>query len=129
MALIGQSKQATAAKTSLIYLTIGALTIVWTAIWYWYLKNNGAAQNTYLWVYGFMATGVVLLIIGAAVGQIGRSAMPAETASTAEVVPGAAGAVASSAPSASPPAGTGQQTMTRGTIPASPVAPAQARRM
>jgi hypothetical protein len=145
MVLFGHTKQATSAKTSLTYLTVGALTIVWTVIWYIYLRNNGASQNAYLWVYGFMATGVVLLIIGAGVGTIGRASMPAETAPTAGVtgiagaaaVPGAAGApVAGAVPAAvppaaggMPPAGADQQVANVNTVPPAPVAPAQARRV
>jgi hypothetical protein len=134
MVVIGNTKQAAAAKTSLAYLTIGALTVVWTVIWYMYLKNNGATQNTYLWVYGFLATGVVLVLIGAGVGQIGRSAMPAETAPTAAVTgvvnttPNAAVAPAVQ-PTAMPPAGTGQQSVSVGTVPPAAAAPSQARRM
>jgi hypothetical protein len=142
MVVLANTKQAAAAKTSLTYLTIGALVIVWTVIWYLYLRNNGAAENTYLWVYGFLATGVVLLIIGFAVGQIGRSAMPAETAPTAAVtgvVPAATGMAApvaapnTTAPAgqqnaAMPPAGSGQQVVNKGTTPPAAAAPSQARR-
>ena len=137
MVVLGNTKQAAAAKTSLTYLTIGALVIVWTVIWYMYLKNNGAAQNTYLWVYGFLATGVVLLIIGFAVGQIGRSAMPAETAPTAAVtgvVPAATEQwrrsrthyrATGQANAAMPPAGSGQQVVNKGTVPPAAAAPAR----
>ena len=127
MVVLGNTKQAAAAKTSLAYLTVGALTIVWTVIWYLYLRNNGAAENTYLWVYGFLATGVVLLIIGFTVGQIGRSAMPAETAPTAAVT-GVVPAVTAAAPTPAPAAGAGQQVVNTGTIPPAAVAPTQARR-
>jgi len=139
MVLFGHTKQAASAKTSLTYLTTGALTVVWTIIWYLYLNRNGAGPNTYLWVYGFMATGVVLLIIGAGVGVIGRSAMAAETAPTAGVtgvattttMPPVGATAPGPAPAAGgmPQAGTGQQPVTAGTIPPAPVAPAQARRM
>ena len=57
MVLFGHTKQAASAKTSLTYLTTGALTVVWTIIWYLYLNRNGAGPNTYLWVYGFMMMG------------------------------------------------------------------------
>jgi len=132
MVVIGQTKQAAAAKTSLTYLTVGALTVVWTVIWYVYLKNNGAAPNTFLWVYGFLATGVVLLIIGGGVGVIGRSAMPAETAPTAAVagvVETSPGAVPVQAVASAPAAGSGQQAVNFGTLPPAAVSPVQARRM
>src|SRR4051794_6685130 len=132
MVLFGQTKQAASAKTSLMYLTIGALTIVWTVIWYMYLRRSGASDLTYLWVYGFLATGMVLVVIGAGVGVIGRSAMAAETAPTAGVtgmVGGAAvpmGGVATNAGPAAggmPQAGTGQQAVNQNTVPPAPVAP------
>ena len=129
MVLLGQTKQAASAKTSLVYLTIGALTIVWSIIWYIYLNRNNAQPNTYLWAHGFLATGIVLVVIGLGVGQIGRSAMAAETAPAPAVVATTPQpAVAAPAPAVVPPAGAGQQVVTKGTVPASAVAPAQAAR-
>jgi hypothetical protein len=136
MVLFGHTKQAASAKTSLIYLTVGALTIVWTIIWYRYLNNNNAQPNTYLWAHGFLATGIVLVLIGLGVGQIGRSAMAAETApapAVAATTPGASvaapgAAVVTPAAAVAPPAGAGQQAVAAGTVPASAVAPAQAAR-
>jgi hypothetical protein len=73
------SKPSPAAQTSLIYITIGALTDVWSAIWYAYLRHNPpAADSTWYWCYGFFLSGLALLIIGLAVGRIGRSARHAE---------------------------------------------------
>jgi hypothetical protein len=69
-----------AAYTSLIYITVGALTDVWSGIWYWYLTQHAGEvrEFTWYWCYGFLLTGLVLFIIGLAVGQIGRSARHAE---------------------------------------------------
>ncbi len=100
----GETKQSTSSKTSLIYLTIGALTVVWTAITYVYLQRSEANDGSiaYLFCYGFLLTGFVLIGIGMLVGYIGRAAMRAEVAATpgmmiapttAGVVPGAAPAV------------------------------------
>jgi hypothetical protein len=74
------SQPSSAAKTSLAYITIGSLVLVWTAVWYWYLHTNpeGVAPRTWYFCYGLLATGGVLLIIGLAVGQIGRQARHAE---------------------------------------------------
>lgn len=74
------SQPSSAAKTSLAYITLGALLIVWTAIWYFYLRDTAAEVPLRTWYinYGLLATGVVLLVIGLAVGQIGRSARHAE---------------------------------------------------
>jgi hypothetical protein len=53
---------------------------VWTGVWYWYLRTNpeGVLPRTWYFCYGLMASGVVLLVIGLAVGQIGRQARHAE---------------------------------------------------
>src|SRR5258708_25156031 len=63
-----------AARTSLIYITIGALTEVWSGIWYSYLRRT-ASESDFNWYtcYGFLLTGLVLLIIGLAVWRIVRS--------------------------------------------------------
>lgn len=126
MVVMGQTKQAAAAKTSLTYLTVGALTVVWTVIWYVYLKNNGAAPNTFLWVYGFLATGIVLLIIGGGVGVIRRSAMPAETAPTPGVVENVVAAPAAPSVVQAPPAA---PAVNFSNLPPAAASPAQARRM
>jgi hypothetical protein len=73
------SKPSSAARTSLIYITVGALTIVWSGIWYAYLSHTPPANDlTWYWCYGFLLTGLTLLIIGLAIGRIGRSARHAE---------------------------------------------------
>jgi len=82
--MIGSTKQAASAKMSLIYLTLGALTVVWTGIYYVYLNRTATSDDSsmYLICYGFFFTGLVLLGIGLMVGMIGRAAMAAETAPT-----------------------------------------------
>jgi hypothetical protein len=74
------SRPSSAAKTSLAYITLGALLMVWTVIWYSYLHAypEGVQVRTWYICYGMMATGAVLFLIGLAVGQIGRSARHAE---------------------------------------------------
>lgn len=80
--MLGDSKQATAATTSLIYLTLGSLLDVWMVVYYFYLRNHGGSDIAYLYVSGFFATGVVLILIGLAVGRIGAATRPAEVAPT-----------------------------------------------
>jgi hypothetical protein len=74
------SQPSSAAKWSLAYITIGALTLVWTLIWLWYLRDHGGEvpARTWYFCYGLMGSGQVILVIGLAVGQIGRSARHAE---------------------------------------------------
>ena len=73
------SQPSSAAKTSLIYITVGALTDIWSGIWYIYLRQN-PPENPHLWYfsYGFLLSGLALVIIGLGIGRIGRSARHAE---------------------------------------------------
>jgi hypothetical protein len=73
------SQPSSAAKTSLLYITIGALTDIWSGVWYIYLRQN-PPENPHLWyfAYGFLLTGLTLVIIGFGIGRIGRSARHAE---------------------------------------------------
>lgn len=80
--MLGDSKQASSATTSLIYLTLGGLIDVWAIVYFFYLRNNGGTETAYLYVYGFIFTGIVLFLIGLAVGRIGYSARSAEVAPT-----------------------------------------------
>jgi hypothetical protein len=75
------TRPSSAAFTSLIYITIGALMDVWSGIWWYYMDRGGhPPENVALWYvcYGFLLTGAVLIVIGFAVGRIGRSARKAE---------------------------------------------------
>ncbi len=80
--MLGDSKQASSATTSLIYLTLGGLIDVWSIVYYFYLRNHDGTDIAFLYVYGFIFTGVVLFLIGLAVGRIGHSARSAEVAPT-----------------------------------------------
>jgi hypothetical protein len=83
-----KTKQASSATTSLIYLTVGSLMIVWTAISYFWLIQHEGHEASYYWCYGFFFSGLVLVLIGLAVGRIGRAARHAEvTARPALVAP------------------------------------------
>ena len=81
-----ESKQASSAKTALIYLTTGALLDVWTAIYYLYQARHTGSEAAQYWCAGFFSTGMVLIGIGLAIGRIGRSARSAEVAPTPDVV-------------------------------------------
>src|SRR6266446_3503274 len=77
MALL--SKPSSAARTALIYITLGALIEVWTGIWLWWMSQHPPSrESTYYWAYGFLLSGATLLVIGLALGRIGRAARHAE---------------------------------------------------
>ncbi len=72
------SKPSSAARTAVMYITLGALMVVWTVVWYLYLNRHGGSDVAYFTDYGFFFTGVVLIVIGVTLGRIGRSARHAE---------------------------------------------------
>ena len=69
-----------AARTSLIYITIGALALVWSTVWLVYLLNNPPESNgVYYLLAGCLASGITALLIGFGLGKIGSAARIAET--------------------------------------------------
>jgi len=73
-------KQASAsARAALLYVTVGALMVVWTAVWFFYLNNN-PPEGRWVWYLcaGSLFTGLVLLVIGLGVGRLGREARQAD---------------------------------------------------
>ena len=68
-------------RAALGYITVGALTIVWSGLYFFYLRNHlpeGDNDKPFYWVIGFFLSGLTLFLIGVAVGWIGRSARPAD---------------------------------------------------
>jgi len=78
--LFGQPKQAQSATMALVYITIGILAMIWTAIVYIYLSRHEGTEVQFLTCYGFFFSGFALMTIGFGVGKIGRSAREAEVA-------------------------------------------------
>ncbi len=73
------TKTSGAARMAVIYITVGAIMDVWTALWFDYMRRHGTASDgPYYWCYGFFFTGLTLIIIGLALGKIGRNARHAE---------------------------------------------------
>lgn len=69
-----------AARIALGFITTGALTMVWTGIWaYWLMTHGSPSELSYYWCSGFFLSGVTLFLIGIAVGWIGKAARRAET--------------------------------------------------
>jgi hypothetical protein len=71
-------KTAASARMAVGYITFGALLVVWTVIWYIYLQRHDASDRPYYWCAGFFFTGVTFIVIGLAVGRIGRQARHAD---------------------------------------------------
>jgi hypothetical protein len=91
-----------AARAALTYITVGALTDIWAAIWFWYMRSNYPEDRGGTWWYictGVFLSGTVLMVIGFLVGRIGREArhadappVPAGVAQQAAVAQAAAAA-------------------------------------
>lgn len=68
-----------AARTALVYVTVGAMVLTWTTVWYFYMRNHPPeGSGPYYIVGGLMATGFILLAIGLGVGRLGGSARNAD---------------------------------------------------
>ena len=75
------SKPAFGPRTAIIYITIGSLIDVWTAVWYFDLcpqRPRHHQRDTWFWLAGLFLTGLTLIVIGILLGEIGRSARKAE---------------------------------------------------
>lgn len=73
------TKTSGSARTAVIYITIGAIMDVWSALWYFYMnRHDTKSDGPYFWCYGFLLTGATLIVIGLALGRIGRAARHAE---------------------------------------------------
>jgi hypothetical protein len=80
------SNIASATRAALLYITVGSLMIVWSAIYWFYGSAHLQNDAWRYWCTGFFLSGITLLVIGLAVGWIGRSARQAEQPHA--VVPG-----------------------------------------
>jgi hypothetical protein len=75
------SKPSFGPRTAIIYITVGALIDVWTAVWYLAFARPGQGtitSNTQFWLWGFFLSGLTLILVGLFLGHIGRSARRAE---------------------------------------------------
>jgi len=84
------SKPSFAPGTAVIYITVGALLNVWTAIYYFAFAGTfhpDTVHTTMFWLMGFFATGVILMVIGFALGPISRSAEQAAPAAIVDPAP------------------------------------------
>jgi hypothetical protein len=75
------SQPAFGPRTAIIYITIGALLDVWTAVWYFAFARDQLGhitRDTWFWLAGLFLSGVTLIVIGLLLGNIGRSARKAE---------------------------------------------------
>jgi hypothetical protein len=69
-------------RTALTFITVGALIDIWAAVWWWYLWTQPTGDVDRSWWFvcaGLLLTGAILIVIGLAVGRIGRAAVQADT--------------------------------------------------
>src|SRR5438270_11111009 len=89
------TRHSPAARTALVYITVGTLMVVWTGVWWAYLARNPPTREAVYYICaGLSISGVLLLVIGLCLGRIGQSAKgaesPAEVTTTADAVAPAA---------------------------------------
>ncbi len=72
------SKPSEEAKIALLFVTVGSLVIVWSVVWLFFQQTHGSQDWEQYTCYGSLGTGLVLLVIGLAVGRIARAARQAE---------------------------------------------------
>jgi hypothetical protein len=94
------SKPSKAAHMAIVYVTVGALLMVWSGVWYaWMLHQSPPDAETHRdgWFYVCYAiffSGLTLFIIGFALGRIGRAGrraeLPPEVAATNTAQPAVA---------------------------------------
>ena len=67
-------------RVALIYVTVGALIDVWTAVYYFAFVRGRLDENsnTWFWVVGLLLTGMTLIALGLVLGPLGRAARKAE---------------------------------------------------
>jgi len=123
-----------AARSALLYITVGALMDVWAGVWYWYMSSipNGNRDGSWWYVCtGLLLSGAVLIVIGLFTGRIGHEARhadaPPATAQNAQMTANARAANANAATIANaagngPTAGTPLYVMPNGVPTAAPVA-------
>lgn len=100
-----------AARTAIVYVTVGSLILIWTAVWYvWMVNYPPESRGPYYIVCGLLATGMTLLLIGLGVGRLGYSARHADNAAVVVTPPTSTTAVVApptdapgAAPAVSPP--------------------------
>jgi hypothetical protein len=72
------TKPAFGPQTAITYITIGALALGWTLVWYFTLAPDPLPPVTRFLLIGLLVTGVIFVAIGALLGPIGRAARQAE---------------------------------------------------
>jgi hypothetical protein len=68
------------AKYSLYYITVGSLVVIWSAIWFYYLRQSEvpAGDSRYYVCTGLFLSGIAVLVIGTLVGRIGQEGKSAD---------------------------------------------------
>jgi len=67
--------------TAVLFITVGVLMAIWSAVWYFFLARAELAPPEWKWYVcaGLFFSGVALTVIGILVGRIGREAKQADS--------------------------------------------------
>jgi hypothetical protein len=81
-------------RYSLYYITIGSVTVIWSGVWYYWLRHSATplGDSRFYVCTGLLLTGLAFLVIGVLIGRIGKEAshadVPVGTVTAAAVKPG-----------------------------------------
>ena len=59
-------------RNALVYVTVGALLVVWTGVWYAVYHDGPISQSGRFWLLGLFFTGLALIVIGVVMGPLAR---------------------------------------------------------
>ena len=65
------------AGNSILYVTVGVLTMIWTAVYFYYIRNDETSWQHYACV-GLLLSGFSVTVIGLLFGSIGGAAKEAD---------------------------------------------------
>src|SRR5436190_13697023 len=72
------------AGTAIAFITGGILTMIWTGVWYYWLRQQDApaGDSRYYFCCGFFLSGLAIMVVGLLIGRIGAEAKSADTGGT-----------------------------------------------
>ena len=70
-------------RSAFFYLTLGALTVIWSGLWYWYLGHHAPVRD-YVWYIcdGLILTGLLLMGVSGLIYRAGHHVNPRRSAAS-----------------------------------------------
>jgi hypothetical protein len=82
------TKGSGAARMAVYYITVGILLVVWSVIWYAYMKKEDVTgDGIYFLCCGCLLSGIAVTVIGFIMGHVGQAARQADLPPTVSATP------------------------------------------